>query len=73
MNNVKTIPFGNRHSPKQVLIDAMEHADTAKMLVVVMLDGEDYVQTSWSDGSMLARVGMCDVAKGRMIEAAQED
>lgn len=73
MNNVKTIAFGNRHTPKQVLIDAMDQAETAKLCVVVMLDADDYVQTAWADGSMLSRVGMLDAAKLRMIDAAQED
>lgn len=73
MSNVKTIAFGNRHTPKQVLIDAMEHAETAKMCVVVMLDADEYVQTAWASSSMLSRIGMLDVAKLRMIDVAQED
>jgi len=73
MSNLETAQFGNKHAPEQTLIDVLSNIDGAKVVVVVMLDKDDYVQTSWSDGSMLMRIGMMDVAKIRMLEAGQED
>lgn len=69
---IETVAFGGRHTPTQVLIDALNNAETFKCCVVVYLDDEDYVQTTWSDGSMLMRIGMMDVAKLRMLDASEE-
>ena len=73
MSSVTTIAFGNKHTPHQTLIDATAKIDGVQTVVVVMLDADDYVVTSWSDGSMLKRLGMLDIAKLRMIDAGQED
>ncbi len=73
MSSVTTIAFGNKHTPHQTLIDAMSHIDGVQTVIVVMLDEDDYVVTSWSDGSMLKRLGMLDMAKLRMIDEGQED
>ena len=70
---VETAAFGGKHTPKQVLLDAMGHAESFKCCVVVYLDDDDYVNTSWSDSSMLTRMGMMDVAKLRMFDASGDD
>lgn len=67
-NNLETAQFGDKHTPDQTLIDAMNNLGDAKMVVVVVLDDEDYVRTSWSDGSLLKRMGMMDMAKTRMFQ-----
>jgi len=72
MSKVSTAAFGGKHTPRQVLIDALNHTDRFKCCVVVCLDDEDYVHTSWSDGSSLKRMGMMEVAKLRMFNAADE-
>ncbi len=73
MAKIATAAFGGKHTPRQVLLDALEDADTFKCCVLVCVDDEDYVNAGWSDGSMLKRMGMMDVAKLRMLDAAQED
>jgi hypothetical protein len=71
--SISTAAFGGKHTPKQVLLDALNHADDFKCCVLVYVDQNDYVYTAWSDGSMLKRIGMMDVAQIRMLEAGQED
>ena len=71
--SISTAAFGGKHTPKQVLLDALEKTEDCQCLVVVYLDSNDYVMTSWSDGSMLQRMGMMDVAKLRMFDAAQDE
>lgn len=71
--SVETFAFGGKHTPEQVLVDVLNDGNEKKCLVVVYLDGDDYIQTAWSDGSMLGRMGMLDVAKLRMFDSAQED
>ena len=71
--SIITAAFGGKHTPKQVLLDALEHAESFQCCVVVYFDADDYVNTAWSDGSMLQRLGMLDIAKLRMIDAAQDD
>jgi len=73
MNNLKTAQFGNKHAPEQTLIDALSVIEGTKIAVVVFLDKDDYVCTSWSDGSLLKRLGMMDIAKIRMMETAEEE
>lgn len=68
--SVSTIPFGNKHTPDQVLIDAMN--TKAKMVVVVILDEHDCIEVAWSDGSVLKRLGMLEIAKIHMVEAISE-
>ena len=71
--SISTAAFGGKHTPKQVLLDALDHAGDFKCCVLVYVDQNDYVYTAWSDGSMLMRMGMMDVAKIRMLDAGQED
>ena len=71
--NIRTAAFGNKHTPKQLLLDALNHADDMKICVVVQLDKDDYVLTSWSDGSSLKRMGMMQIAALRMMDATQEE
>jgi len=71
-DNIRTAAFGNKHTPKQVLLDALNQSDDMKVCVVVHLDKDDYVITSWSDGSSLKRMGMMQAAALRMLDAAQE-
>ena len=73
MTNIRTAAFGNKHTPKQLLLDALNHADQMQICIVIQLDAEDCVQTSWSDGSLLSRMGMTQVASLRMLDAEQED
>lgn len=72
MGDLKTAAFGDRRNAKQTLIEALDFADGAKAAVVVLIHEDDTVAASWSDSSMLTRVGMCDVAKLQMIDAAYE-
>ena len=72
MKNIRTGAFGNKHTPKQLLLDALNHADDMQVCVVVHLDKDDYVLTSWSDGSSLKRMGMMQVAALQMLNATQE-
>jgi len=67
MGNLRTTTFGNKRSPEQTLIHALSDVDGVKIAVVVFLDKNDYIQTGWSDGSMLKRIGMMDIAKQQMI------
>jgi len=73
MGELKTAAFGNRHTPRQLLIDALEKVEKAKMAVLIYVDENDYIISGWSDGSLLKRIGMLDVAKLRMIESGSED
>lgn len=70
--NVETFSFGGKHTPEQTLISALNNDDDKQCVVIVYLDRDGYVKTVWSDGSMLGRIGMLDVAKTQMLEAAQE-
>lgn len=72
MNNVKTTNFGDKHSPSQVLIDALDKAGTAKTVIVIILDEEDYIQTSWSDSTSLVRLGLLETAKYRTADLMME-
>jgi hypothetical protein len=73
MKNVKTRDFGGKLSPSQVLIDVMQYTDEAKTLVVVFIDKDDCINTAWADGALSQRVGLCDIAKHRMIDLAWRD
>lgn len=73
MTNIRIAAFGNKHAPKQILLEALNIVDDMKCCVVVQLDKDDFVVTSWSNGSMLARMGMMQVAALRMLDAAQDD
>lgn len=75
MNNLKTAAFGGKRTPQQSLIGAMEDdrfAD-AKIAVVVFLDADDGINTCWSDGSLLKRIGLLEFAKRRMIDLSIEE
>lgn len=72
-SNIRTAVFGGRHSPEQVLLDALNHAEHMQCCVVIYFDKDEFIQTSWSDGSMLQRMGMAQVAALRMLEVAQEE
>ena len=72
MSNLKTAAFGNKRNAKQTLIDALPDMERAQCVVIVWVDENDVVRTSWADGGMLRRVGMCEVAKMQMIDDAFE-
>ena len=65
--NISAPAFGGKRDPEQTLFDAMTHIREAKIAVVVYLDKDGFVNTGWSDGSMLKRLGMLDVAKHQMM------
>lgn len=67
-----TREFGGRHSPQQVLVDAMQYVDGAQCLVVAFIDKDGYICSSWSDSSVTTRLGVLDVAKHRMIDLSKE-
>jgi hypothetical protein len=69
---LKTAAFGEKVSPAQLLIDAMQHMEGAHMLVLVFIDKDDIICTAWSDGRVTERCGILDVAKARMIDSAKE-
>jgi len=66
--NIKTAAFGDKRTPTQVLISAQQDAENYDCVVVVVLDKDGYVDSAWSDGSALKRMGMLDVAKVRMMK-----
>ena len=72
MSNIKTIPFGNKHTPEQTLLDALNSAEDAECIVIVQMTKDGYVETSWSNGSLAMRLGMLDMAKVRMFDIGQE-
>lgn len=72
-DKLKTANFGNRHTPCQVLIDALHEAEDAKACIVVLLDKDDYIRTGWSDAWTTTRVGLLEFAKQRIIALASEE
>ena len=73
MSNLKTAQFGTKQTPQQTLIDALENGSKAKIAIVVYLDESYYIHTSWSDGSLLKRLGMLEIAKLKMLDCAKEE
>ncbi len=71
--NISVAAFGGNRTPRQALLNVLDLADDAKIAVVVILDKDDGVNTAWSDGSLLKRIGMLEFAKMRMMELACED
>lgn len=69
---VTTHSFGDRHTPQQVLIDALEQADDMQVVVIVYLDKEDFIHSGWSDGSSLKRIGMLETVKSSILESQDE-
>ena len=67
--SIKTVAFGGKHTPEQVLLNAIEHVHEygAQCVVVVLLDGDDYIQTSHSDGSATTKVGLLEWGKRRLM------
>lgn len=74
MSKVRTIAFGGKRTPEQALIGAMEDElfEGAKIAVVVFLDKDEGINTCWSDGSLLKRIGLLEFAKRRMIDISIE-
>lgn len=73
MTNVEAVKFGNKVTPQQALLGTLNEATDMDCVVIVYVDREGYIRTSWSNSSMLKRLGMMQVASNRMIELAQED
>ncbi len=71
--SVETAAFGSKKSAKQVLIDAIQHSDDAQGLIIVMKDKDGYINSSWSDGSGLERIGLLQVAIARQIANMMDD
>lgn len=73
--SISTAPFGGKTSPKQTIIDALElseDVDVEIAVVVVLTKENKIVSTGWSDGSLLKRLGMLEMAKHQMIQASDE-
>lgn len=69
--SVKVVAFGDKRNAQQTLLEAMNHVDSdTKMVVIVALDKDDAIHTAWSDGSLLKRLGLCDIVKDSMIAFA---
>ncbi len=69
--SVKVVTFGDKRNAQQTLLEAMDHVDgDTKMIVICALGEDDEILTAWSDGSMLKRLGLCDVLKDSMIAFA---
>lgn len=68
--SILTAPFGGRHVPKQVLLDALEIADEMRIIVISYMDSDGTPQTEWSNGNYLKRIAMMEVSKMEMTEAA---
>ena len=73
MANVETFPFGDRHTPKQTLLSCLSEVEDAKIAIVIYLDKDDYIETAWSDGSLLKRLGLLYMAADRMKDIAAEE
>ena len=73
MSKVEVINFGNKRTPKQTVIDALNKMDDEQIAIVVFLSKDDYVNTAWSDGSQLKRIGMLEFAKNAMMNASFEE
>ena len=72
-SNVQVAHFAGKRTPSQSVLDALGGLNDAKIAVLVFLDKDEQINTSWSDGSLLNRVGMLEFAKIRMIELSHED
>lgn len=68
---LKTGRFGDRASPQQVLIDALDHADDMALVVVCNINKNGDICSSWSSAALTHRLGVLDVVKHRMIELAR--
>jgi len=70
--NISVAAFGGNRTPEQAILDVTDLADDAQLAVVVILGKDDLIHTSWSDGSLIARIGMLEIAKKHMITRAYE-
>ncbi len=75
MSKVRVVAFGDNLTPRQAVITALEskYMEGAEIAVVVFLGEDDSINTCWSSGSLLKRLGLLDFAKRRMIDLSIED
>ena len=53
---------------EQALIDIIDDAELADISIVILVDKEGMVSTSWSDGELIRILGALDFAKKRIQE-----
>lgn len=70
--SVETVAFGNRHTPEQILLDALQQTKHMKTIVLVYMDNDRYVHSAWSQGMSVERIGLLELAKLRQVELMQE-
>lgn len=66
--SVETAPFGGKLGAHQLVTSLIDEIKESQIAIVVFLDKDDFVETYWSDGSSLKRLGMLDMAKRRIME-----
>lgn len=64
--------FGGERTPKQAVVDMLDKLDDAELAVVVVLDKDGGIYTSWSDGPAIQQMGMLEFAKIRIMDVAIE-
>jgi hypothetical protein len=69
-SNITPVAFGNKFTPEQVVLDVLEKAKTAKHVIIVVIDENDFVDTSWSDGYITTHLGMLAWAQQRLVAHA---
>lgn len=62
--------FGGERTPKQAVVDILDKLDDAELAVVVILDKDGGIYTSWSDGCTVKKMGMLEFAKIRIMDAS---
>lgn len=72
-NNVEVGRFGNKHTPEQVLLGALNHADDLEILVISMLSKDGYIHTSWTGGLLSQRLGIMDFSQRKMMDISMEE
>lgn len=67
MSNVEVATFGAKRTPQQVLIDALNDAESYTDLVFVALDDKGDVVTGWAMGKVTTHLGLLAWAQQRIV------
>jgi len=72
-SNVESVTFGDTLSPSQILVNAQQEGDDHyKHLIIVGMDQNGFIDTSWSNGFTTTHLGMLTWAAHRMMARQNE-
>lgn len=71
--SVEITNFGGRYSARQILLQALEAVDDIEFVVLAVKFRGGSFSAGWSEGEPLAKLGLCEVLKARLLEGLEKD